>query len=253
MSIGPMRRGALARQQSSAAEQEGAGADARDPVCAGGLPRDEINSCGIAQRLGNAMPAGYAQDIGLRTAREIVGRQDRKTAGRAPGIRQSACAGAVKSSWVIPGNSRKTIVVAAGIGGASVIRMSLRWLWITQARGSSWLICQPRFPMGLHLQRQSRGGPSLTPRRAEGKALFIRVLVRAACCLSTGGGGSVAAFEHFGGIVERLGLVDRYPARAGFVIGAAAPRGQRKGCRCQDCRKSTALHRRLSHEKGLHS
>ena len=48
----------------------------------------------------------------------------------APGIRQSACAGAVKSSWVMPGKRRKTMVVAG-----SVMRMVPFRQWITQARG----------------------------------------------------------------------------------------------------------------------
>jgi len=35
--------------------------------------------------------------------------------------------------------------------------MVLAWPWITQARGSHRSADRPRFPMGLHLQRQSRG------------------------------------------------------------------------------------------------
>src|SRR3546814_18848103 len=66
-------------------------------------------------------------------------------------MRDSACAGAVKSSWVMPGNSRKTIWV----GVASVIGMVLAVAVDHPGARLAWRDRQPRFPMGLHLAARS--------------------------------------------------------------------------------------------------
>src|SRR3546814_18456402 len=62
-------------------------------------------------------------------------------------MRDSACAGAVKSSWVMLGNSRKTIWV----GVASVIGMVLAVAVDHPGARLAWRDRQPRFPLGLHL------------------------------------------------------------------------------------------------------
>src|SRR3546814_16224749 len=80
MRIGPMRRRALAREQSGAAEQEGAGANARHPPRVRGLPRDKIDRRAVVQRVGHALPAGDAENIGLRRRRKILSRKYRKAA-----------------------------------------------------------------------------------------------------------------------------------------------------------------------------
>src|SRR3546814_5440530 len=80
MRITPMCRRELARQQSGAAEQEGAGVHACNPFGASGLPRDEIDRRRIVQRLGHTVSAGDAENTGLRRRRKIMPRQNREAA-----------------------------------------------------------------------------------------------------------------------------------------------------------------------------
>ena len=65
MRVAPVRRGALAVEQSGAAKQKCARADAGYPLGVRRLTRDEIDRRGIAERVGNAVAAGNAKDIGL--------------------------------------------------------------------------------------------------------------------------------------------------------------------------------------------
>src|SRR3546814_15800096 len=80
MRITPMCRRELARQQSGAAEQEGAGAHACNPFGARGLSRDEIDRRAVVQCVGYTVSAGNAENIGLRRRRKIMRRQDGETA-----------------------------------------------------------------------------------------------------------------------------------------------------------------------------
>ena len=71
-----MRRRPLAVQQPRAAEQKGAGANARHPPRAGGLADGEIDRRAIVQRIGDPVAARDAQDVALRTVAEIMRRDD---------------------------------------------------------------------------------------------------------------------------------------------------------------------------------
>src|SRR3546814_19186188 len=82
-------------------------------------------------------------------------------------MRDSACAGAVKSSWVMPGNSRKTIWV----GVASVIGMVLAVAVDHPGARLAWRDRQPRFPMGLHLAAPVARCPQPHARAAAGQGV----------------------------------------------------------------------------------
>ncbi|SBV34098.1 protein of unknown function [uncultured Sphingopyxis sp.] len=72
--------------------------------------------------------------------------------------------------------------------------------------------------MELHLQRQSRNGIFYPSQRGKGRLFggFSGRLIGRGC--------AVAAFEHRGGVVERLGFADGHAAGTRFIVGAAASR-----------------------------
>src|SRR3546814_15838422 len=111
------------------------------------------------------------------------------------GIRHSACAGAVKSSWVMPGKSRKTILVVL-----SVMRMVLR------CRGSPRRAARiGPVPRWNSIFSASRGTTSFYPSHRGEDSLFGRIDPW------TFVGRAVEAFAHPGGLVQRLRPADGNP------------------------------------------
>jgi hypothetical protein len=75
-----MRRRPSALEQSRNAENERAGANGGDVLCAAGLPADEVDGFSIADRSDHAAhPAGNTNQIKRRTVRESVRGQKTKS------------------------------------------------------------------------------------------------------------------------------------------------------------------------------
>ncbi len=79
----PMRRDPLADRELRGEQDPGAGADAGDPLAAGGLARDIVDKHGILGLDLAAAAAGNQDDVERRRGRETVARRDAEALGAA--------------------------------------------------------------------------------------------------------------------------------------------------------------------------